>query len=190
MNEEDEMSQGYERELVAEMLDEYEAGRSQERRHSKEAIHEQARLLRAADNRDAFGMGTASANRAELTEPLRVFSAGMWKYDGTGESFSHEDLDAAAFVEYRNALRKPTPPAPDAVRALVESGEKEIRMWDSQWVNVVNAPEVLNAESTEDAVNVAVRMTEAAMAKNYADGKWPVRRLPASEAALSAQEPK
>lgn len=35
--------------------------------------------------------------------PLRVFSAGRWTYDGTGQSFSHEDMDAAAFVVYRDA---------------------------------------------------------------------------------------
>ncbi len=35
--------------------------------------------------------------------PLRVFSAGVWTYDGTGQSFSHEDMDAAAFVVYRDA---------------------------------------------------------------------------------------
>ncbi|MBH1476562.1 hypothetical protein I5U59_03155 [Stenotrophomonas maltophilia] len=36
--------------------------------------------------------------------PLRVFSAGRWTYDGTGQTFSHEDMDAAAFVVYRDAL--------------------------------------------------------------------------------------
>ncbi|WP_242877298.1 hypothetical protein [Stenotrophomonas maltophilia] len=34
--------------------------------------------------------------------PLRVFSAGRWTYDGTGQSFSHEDMDSAAFVVYRD----------------------------------------------------------------------------------------
>lgn len=51
---------------------------------------------------------SGEGQQGELAEPLRVFSAGMWRYDGTGQSFSHEDLDAAAFVEYRNALRKAT----------------------------------------------------------------------------------
>ncbi|WP_099475412.1 hypothetical protein [Stenotrophomonas maltophilia] len=42
--------------------------------------------------------------------PLRVFSAGRWTYDGTGQSFSHEDMDSAAFVVYRDdslAARQP-----------------------------------------------------------------------------------
>lgn len=34
--------------------------------------------------------------------PLRVFSAGGWTYDGTGQTFSHEDMDEAAFVVYRD----------------------------------------------------------------------------------------
>lgn len=42
------------------------------------------------------------------------------------------------------------------------------RMWDSQWVNVVNAPEVLQAETAEEAVNIAVKLTEQAMAANHA----------------------
>ena len=42
------------------------------------------------------------------------------------------------------------------------------RMWDSQWVNVVNAPEVLRAETAEDAVNIAVKLTEQTMAANHA----------------------
>jgi hypothetical protein len=57
------------------------------------------------------------------------------------------------------------------------SAESEIRMWDSQWVNVVNAPAVLNADSQEDAVNIAVRLTEECMAKNFADNKWPDKRV-------------
>lgn len=40
------------------------------------------------------------------------------------------------------------------------------RLWDSQWVNIVNAPQVLNAENQEEAVNIAVRMTEQKMAEN------------------------
>jgi hypothetical protein len=44
------------------------------------------------------------ACEAVPTEPLRVFSAGMWTYDGTGQAFSHTELDEAAFVTYRAAL--------------------------------------------------------------------------------------
>jgi len=49
------------------------------------------------------------------SEPLRVFSAGIWTYDGTGQAFSHTDLDAAAFVTYRAAL-SPTQPTEQGER--------------------------------------------------------------------------
>jgi hypothetical protein len=44
------------------------------------------------------------ASEAVPNEPLRVFAAGMWTYDGTGQAFSHTELDEAAFVTYRAAL--------------------------------------------------------------------------------------
>lgn len=37
-------------------------------------------------------------------QPLPVFSAGKWTYDGTGQSFDYKDLDEAAFSVYRAAL--------------------------------------------------------------------------------------
>lgn len=39
--------------------------------------------------------------------PLRVFAAGIWTYDGTGQALSHTELDEAAFVTYRAALSAP-----------------------------------------------------------------------------------
>ncbi len=45
--------------------------------------------------------------------PLRVFSAGRWTYDGTGQSFGHEDMDAAAFVVYRDAALAARQPVGD-----------------------------------------------------------------------------
>ncbi|MCJ8032948.1 hypothetical protein, partial [Staphylococcus aureus] len=42
-------------------------------------------------------------------QALRVFSAGRWTYDGTGQSFSHEEIDAAAFVVYRDAALSAQP---------------------------------------------------------------------------------
>ena len=49
----------------------------------------------------------------------------------------------------------------------------EMRLWDTQWSNIVNAPEVLNAESQEDAVIVAVKMAERVIAKNAASQNLP-----------------
>lgn len=41
------------------------------------------------------------------TEPLQVFADGLWTYDGTGQAFSHTDLDAEAYVRYRDFLTYP-----------------------------------------------------------------------------------
>lgn len=54
-----------------------------------------------------------------------------------------------------------------------------VRLWDSQWVNIVNAPEVLNADSREDAVNIAVRLTEKAIAENAAKDTHPPKPVDA-----------
>jgi hypothetical protein len=59
--------------------------------------------------------GDGAKGAVVLSEPLRVFSAGMWTYDGTGQAFSHTELDAAAFVTYRDAL-SPTQPTEQGER--------------------------------------------------------------------------
>ncbi|HEL4199725.1 TPA: hypothetical protein UM365_000539 [Stenotrophomonas maltophilia] len=63
--------------------------------------------------------------------PLRVFSAGVWTYNGTGQSFSHEDMDAAAFVVYRDATLSARQPVyvqgSDELRARTE-GERAAYM--------------------------------------------------------------
>lgn len=52
----------------------------------------------------------------------------------------------------------------------------EVRLCYSQWVNIVNAPEVLNASDREEAVSIAVRMTEEAIANNVAGSILPPAR--------------
>ncbi|MBN4994699.1 hypothetical protein JY438_02790 [Stenotrophomonas maltophilia] len=54
-------------------------------------------------------------------QALRVFSAGRWTYDGTGQSFSHEEMDAAAFVVYRDAALSAQPSPGGQGDALLES---------------------------------------------------------------------
>lgn len=65
-----------------------------------------------------------------------------------------------------------TQPSPNAQQLL------EVRLWDSQWVSVVNAPEVLNAFDTDEAVRIAVRMTERFIALNFASGNMPPAAIP------------
>ncbi|MEN5317732.1 hypothetical protein ABE509_09285 [[Pseudomonas] hibiscicola] len=63
--------------------------------------------------------------------PLRVFSAGRWTYDGTGQSFSHEDMDAAAFVVYRDAALSSRQPVGEPVSDECEGCKGGIR-YDAQ----------------------------------------------------------
>ena len=51
--------------------------------------------------------------------------------------------------------------------------QQVIRLFDSQWVNVVNHDRCYAGYSVEDAVNTAVKLTETLMEKNYRDGVWP-----------------
>ena len=41
-----------------------------------------------------------------------------------------------------------------------------LRLWDSQWVNIVNHEDCYCAYDKEEAVALAVKLTEQAMAKN------------------------
>jgi hypothetical protein len=55
---------------------------------------------------------------------------------------------------------------------------QEIRLFDSQWVNVVNHDNCYAGYSVEDAVAKAVKLTEEYMAKNFKDGIWPTDEYP------------
>ena len=54
-----------------------------------------------------------------------------------------------------------------------QSEPTEVRLWDSQWSNVVNHDNCYAFWSTEDAVNHAVKMTEEYIAKNVAENNLP-----------------
>ena len=54
-----------------------------------------------------------------------------------------------------------------------------IRLWDAQWVSIVNHDNAYNGWSTNDAVNHAVRMTERYIAANVAQNNLPP--LPAAQ---------
>lgn len=46
----------------------------------------------------------------------------------------------------------------------------EVRLWDSQWVNVVNHADCYRDMDKEEAIATAVRMTERLMAENITKG--------------------
>jgi len=54
--------------------------------------------------------------------------------------------------------------------------DREIRLFDSQWMNIVNHDHCWERYTKEEAVNAAVKMAEEKMAENMALGKWPSRR--------------
>ena len=54
--------------------------------------------------------------------------------------------------------------------------EQEIRLFDSQWVNVVNHERGYQGYSVEYAVAKAVKLTEEYMAMNFKNGNWPQPR--------------
>lgn len=52
----------------------------------------------------------------------------------------------------------------------------EVRLWDGQWVNIVNSPEVMDAPDASEAVAIAIRLTERAIAENVETGHLPPTR--------------
>ena len=69
--------------------------------------------------------------------------------------------------------------AQHAGNVLRQAGEH--RLWDSQWTNVVNHGNCYRDYSKEDAVAMAVRLTEQGMAKNMTQGWPPAPPSPAKE---------
>ena len=61
------------------------------------------------------------------------------------------------------------------------SKEMEYRLWDAQWMNIVNHAFCYEDFTKEEAVALAVKLTEQALARNYADGVWPPKREPIKE---------
>ena len=61
----------------------------------------------------------------------------------------------------------------------------EVRLWDTQWMSIVNHDNCYRDWSKDDAIAHAVKMTEQAIARNVADGKLPPKKI---AAALQAGE--
>lgn len=68
--------------------------------------------------------------------------------------------------------------APPASPAGVPDGE--VRLWDTQWTNIVNHDNCYRDWDKADAINHAVKMTEQAIARNVTDGKLPPPRKAAA----------
>ena len=64
------------------------------------------------------------------------------------------------------------------------SKEQEYRLWDTQWLKIVNHADCYKDFTKEEAVAHAVMLTEKALARNYGDGTWPTKREPIKDAPL------
>lgn len=66
----------------------------------------------------------------------------------------------------------------DAMKDLVfkDAPKKEIRLFDGQWMNIVNHANCWEGFTKEEAVHAAVKMAEEKMAENIALSKWPEKR--------------
>lgn len=80
-------------------------------------------------------------------QALRVFSAGRWTYDGTGQSFSHEEMDAAAFVVYRDAALS-AQPSPGGQITLETARELLAAEFDKNEVTAAAARRLRNHNET------------------------------------------
>lgn len=57
-----------------------------------------------------------------------------------------------------------------------DKAKTEHRLFDGQWMNIVNHDNCYSGYTVEDAVNLAVKKTEEAMAKNIHKENWPVKQ--------------
>lgn len=64
----------------------------------------------------------------------------------------------------------------DILESPVVVGDDEARLWDTQWMNIVNHDNCYRDWSKDDAIAHAVKMTEESIARNIADGKLPPRK--------------
>jgi hypothetical protein len=85
-------------------------------------------------------------------------------------------LSTPLWAEFEKARNKfassvATPPAQPAVQ--------EVRLWDTQWTNVVNHDNAYRGWDKQDAINHAVKMAEQYIAKNVLENKCPPAVQPA-----------
>lgn len=63
-------------------------------------------------------------------------------------------------------------------KAVQPQAQGEVRLFDSQWINVVNHDACYAAWSKEDAIAHAVKMTERYISENVTQGKLPLATAP------------
>ncbi len=61
----------------------------------------------------------------------------------------------------------------ETIEQNINDSEKEFRLFDGQWMNIVNRANCYAGYTMEDAIHTAVRLTEEKMAQNIRSGEWP-----------------
>lgn len=104
-----------------------------------------------------------------LMTQREAFEAWWGEFSSAHEDWKYADSAALRWAAWQAAQA--------AQPAQVPAGS--IRLWDAQWVSIVNHDNAYNGWSTNDAVNHAVRMTERYIAANVAQNNLPP--LPAAQ---------
>jgi len=152
----------YDRELIACMLE----GQGE---YTLEAMVEQARLLREADNRDAAGVRTVNLSAAPQQPAEAVYlikdDFGLWREQTKAE---HDWWDGKQNAPARRVLYTTPPPAIDIgkLRELVSAAKQALKLLDR--------PEVAKALHGLGFLNTREVLREAVAAALIGDGgeKW------------------
>lgn len=147
--------------------------------------------------RRAREMGAEKGGEAEYGPGSNTGHGHVWKRpDGVTARCGGPALCLSCRADAKHYPATPPAQAAESVQVSYNSAPTlsnaqaaeavEYRMWDSQWVNVVNHERAYSGWDMEEAINHAVKLTEKAMARNVADGNWPPSR--AAIAAMQAGE--
>lgn len=97
----------------------------------------------------------------------------VWRIDNEAEQFVSET--GMPYLRYLRDLLTGEKAALTR-QPVAGDGNTEVRLFDGQWVSIVNHANCWRDYTKEEAISEAVRMTEAAIAENIALGRLPKRR--------------
>jgi len=129
----------------------------------------------------------ASAMRQALEGYMAAYGQAL---EAHGIELQQQQIEADRFA--REALMSVPDGAQPAVALEQRSNEHlepvAIRLWDSQWVNVVNHDNCYQGWDKEDAINHAVKMTEKYIAANVSNNTTPPQHSAIARKPLTDEE--
>lgn len=109
-----------------------------------------------------------------LMEQAQVFASAWSLVGGRFDDGGAMDDAEVAKAELRRMIEEALAGAEGERQQSNEQVEPtEVRLWDSQWINVVNHDNCYQGWNKEDAINHAVKMTEKYIASNFAKNTHP-----------------